>query len=215
MAKTYFVSGIGTDVGKTVASAILCKALRAAYWKPVQSGTILGSDKDTIRELCGAEQLIFEEAYALKEPLSPHTAARIENVSIDPKSLEIPKHEGNCIIEGAGGLLVPITRNVLYLDWIKEHELPVILISRHYLGSINHTLMSLDVLKNNGVSLTGILFIGKDNDHNEALICERYFARNLGNIPEVAVLNETFVTIYADELLNNWRKLNFMDLLES
>jgi hypothetical protein len=75
--------------------------------------------------------------------------------------------------------------------------------------------MSLDVLKNNGVSLTGILFIGKDNDHNEALICERYFARNLGNIPEVAVLNETFVTIYADELLNNWRKLNFMDLLES
>ena len=214
MTKTYFVSGIGTDVGKTVASAILCKALQAAYWKPVQSGTILGSDKDTIRQLCGADQLIFEESYALKEPLSPHTAARIDAVSIDTHAIKLPKHDGNLIVEGAGGLLVPITRKVLYSDWVKEKNLPVILISRHYLGSINHTLLSLDYLRNAGISLVGILFIGKDNDHNEALICERYAVRNLGNIPETTAVNPTFVQIYAEELLNSWKKLNFTDLLE-
>jgi len=213
MSRKFFVSGIGTDVGKTVASAILCKALQAAYWKPVQSGTLLGSDKDTIRHLCGADQVIYEESYALQEPLSPHTAARIEAVSIDTQSISIPEHQGTLIIEGAGGLMVPMTRDVLYSDWIKEKKLPVILISRHYLGSINHTLMSLDVIKNAGISLVGILFIGKDNDHNEALICDRYAARNLGNIPEATVVNSTFVQIYAEELLNNWKKLNFIDLI--
>ena len=214
MNKKYFVSGIGTDVGKTVASAILCKALHAAYWKPVQSGTILGSDKDTIRNLCGDDQVIFEEQYALKEPLSPHTASRIEGVKIDVDSIRIPEHSGNLIIEGAGGLMVPITRKVLYNEWIKNQNLPVILVSRHYLGSLNHTLLSLELLTSFDIEITGILFVGKDNDNNEALICERYGVRNLGNLPEVSSVNATFVQIYADELVNNWQKLNFTDLIQ-
>jgi len=213
MDKTFFVSGIGTDVGKTVASAILCQALKAAYWKPLQSGTIQGSDKDTIRLLCGDEQVIYNEVYALREPLSPHTAARIDGVKIDMHALKTPKHKGNLIIEGAGGLMVPITRNMLICDWLLKIQCSVILISRHYLGSINHTLLSLDVLTNRDIPLAGVLFIGKDNDNNETLICERYNVRNLGNIPEVQSVNNTFVKIYADELVNNWRKLNFVDLI--
>ena len=213
MSKSYFVSGIGTDVGKTVASAILCKALPAAYWKPVQSGTKIGSDKDTIRALCGENQLIYKEIYALEEPLSPHTAARIEGVNIDLNQIQLPNHLGNLIIEGAGGLMVPITREVLFYEWCKVHQLPVILVSRHYLGSLNHTMLSLDLLKNKDIELTGILFIGKDNDHNENLICERYNVRNLGNIPEVNAVNQTFIQIYADDLRNRWRTLNFADLI--
>lgn len=213
MSNRFFVSGIGTDVGKTVASAILCKALSAAYWKPIQSGTILGSDKNTIRDLCGSEQVIYDEAYALQEPLSPHTAARIESITIDPYAIQIPAHNGKLIIEGAGGLMVPITRDKLFSDWVKKKELPVILISRHYLGSINHTLLSLELMRSLVIPIAGILFVGKDNDHNEALICERYAIRNLGNIPEVATVTATFVKIYADELLNNWRKSNFSDLM--
>lgn len=213
MFRHYFVSGIGTDVGKTVASAILCKALNAAYWKPIQSGTILGSDKETIFALCGHNQLIYNEIYTLKEPLSPHTAARIEGVHIDYDAILIPEHQGNLIIEGAGGLMVPITREFFFADWCRSKNLPVILVSRHYLGSLNHTLLSLELLKNQDIEVTGVLFIGKDNDHNESLICDRYAVRNLGNIPEVNSVNSTFVQIYANELFNNWRKLNFNDLI--
>jgi dethiobiotin synthetase len=213
MFRNYFVSGIGTDVGKTVASAILCKALNAAYWKPIQSGTLVGSDKDMIRKLCGEEQLIIDECYSLKEPLSPHTAARKEGITIDAKRLVIPKHHGNLIIEGAGGLMVPITRELLYHEWVKANNLPVILVSRHYLGSINHTMLSLHLLKTMGAEIVGVIFVGKDNDNNETLICERYQVRSLGNIPEVSTVNSTFVQIYADELINNWSKLNFKDLV--
>jgi dethiobiotin synthetase len=213
MSKTYFVSGIGTDVGKTVASAILCRAFEAAYWKPIQAGTVLGSDKDTVRHLCGDTQVIYDEAYALKEPLSPHTAARIESVHIDVKSIVIPKHEGTLIVEGAGGLMVPITREFMYSDWIKSQKLPVILVSRHYLGSLNHTMLSLEFIQKNEIPLVGILFIGKDNDHNEALICARYDVRNLGNLPEVSAVTPTFVQVYAEELKNRWKTMNFTDLL--
>lgn len=214
MYNRYFVSGIGTDVGKTVASAILCKALNAAYWKPVQSGTVVGSDKHTIRELCGASQIIYPECFALREPLSPHTAARIDGVSISVDSIELPEHQGPLIIEGAGGLMVPITRDFLYYEWIKQQRIPVILVSRHYLGSLNHTLLSLDFLKNQNMETLGVLFIGKDNDYNESLICERYSVRNLGNIPEVNTVNATFIQSYADELNNFWTLMNFMNLLQ-
>lgn len=212
MNSRFFVSGIGTDVGKTVASAILCKALDAAYWKPIQSGNIISSDKETIRDLCGSDQLIFDEVYSLREPLSPHTAARIESVEIDASSMNIPDYKGNLIIEGAGGLMVPLTRDFLFSDWLTKNSLSVILVSRHYLGSINHTMLSLEFMKSKEIQITGVLFIGKDNDHNEALICERFEIRNLGNIPEVNTVNKTFVSTYASELQNNWKKLNFNDL---
>jgi dethiobiotin synthetase len=214
MKKEIFVSGIGTDVGKTVASAILCRALNAAYWKPIQSGTTIGSDKHTIHELAGDDIQIFKEIYALETPLSPHTAARLENVDIDIEQITIPEHTGTLIIEGAGGLMVPITRNFLYADWLKTQQIPTILVSRHYLGSINHTLLSLELMKNLGLELLGVLFIGHDNDNNESLICERYGVRNLGNIPETKKLDKQFIIESSKNLVKYWKTNNYNFLLE-
>jgi dethiobiotin synthetase len=204
MHKTIFVSGIGTDVGKTVASAILCRALNAAYWKPIQSGTNVGSDKDTIRELAGAEVQIFNEVYSLKEPLSPHTAAELENIEIELNRIQIPEHNSTLIIEGAGGLMVPITRDYLYSDWLKELQVPCILVSRHYLGSINHTLLSLSLMRELSIPILGVLFVGKDNNNNETLICERFGVQNLGNISETDNVNSAFVLKEAKKLSQYW-----------
>jgi|688.fasta_scaffold80782_3 dethiobiotin synthetase len=215
MKKEIFITGIGTDVGKTLASAILCRTMNAAYWKPIQSGTTIGSDKHTIRELAGEDIQIFKEIYALEEPLSPHTAARLENVDIDIQKLTIPEHSGTLIIEGAGGLMVPITRDFLYAEWLKTQQIPTILVSRHYLGSINHTLLSLELMKNLGLKLLGVLFIGHDNDNNEALICERYAVRNLGNIPETKILNSDFVELTAKSLVEYWKLNHYHFLLEA
>ncbi len=214
MKKDIFITGIGTDVGKTVASAILCRALNAAYWKPIQSGTTIGSDKHTIHELASEDIQIFKEIYALEEPLSPHTAARLENVDIDIQKLTIPEHSDTLIIEGAGGLMVPITRNFLYSDWLKTQQIPTILVSRHYLGSINHTLLSLELMKNLGLELLGVLFIGHDNDNNEALICEKYDVRNLGNIPETEKLDKPFILESSNNLVKHWKTNNYNFLLE-
>ena len=215
MKKQIFITGIGTDVGKTVASAILCRALNAAYWKPIQSGTTIGSDKHTIHELAGEDIQIFPEIYALEAPLSPHTAARIEQVGLDIEQLTIPKHAGKLIIEGAGGLMVPITRHYLYSDWLQAQNLPTILVSRHYLGSINHTLLSLDLLRKLNIEVLGVLFVGEDNDNNEALICERYAVRNLGNIPETKILNSDFVELTAKSLIKYWKSNHYHFLLEA
>lgn len=214
MKKQIFITGIGTDVGKTVASAILCRALNAAYWKPIQSGTTIASDKHTIHELAGEDIQIFKEIYALEEPLSPHTAARLENVDIDIQKLTNPEHTGTLIIEGAGGLMVPITRNFLYADWLKTQQIPTVLVSRHYLGSINHTLLSLELMKNLGLELLGVLFIGHDNDNNEALICDRYDVRNLGNIPETEKLDKQFIVDSSKNLMKYWKTNNYNFLLE-
>jgi dethiobiotin synthetase len=214
MKKEIFVTGIGTDVGKTVTSAILCRALNAAYWKPIQSGTTIGSDKHTIHALEGEDIQIFKEIYALEEPLSPHTAARLEKVDIDIQKLIIPEHSGTLIIEGAGGLMVPITRDFLYADWLKTQQIPTILVSRHYLGSINHTLLSLELMKNLGLELLGVLFIGHDNDNNESLICDRYGVRNLGNIPKTEKLDEQFIIESSNNLMKHWKTNNYNFLLE-
>jgi dethiobiotin synthetase len=189
--------------------------MNSAYWKPIQSGTTIGSDKHTIRELAGEDIQIFKEIYALEEPLSPHTAARLENVDIDIQKLTIPEHSGTLIIEGAGGLMVPITRDFLYAEWLKTQQIPTILVSRHYLGSINHTLLSLELMKNLGLKLLGVLFIGHDNDNNEALICERYAVRNLGNIPETKILNSDFVELTAKSLVEYWKSNHYHFLLEA
>ncbi len=149
IAKQYFVTGIGTDVGKTVVSAILTKALGATYFKPVQSGIIEGSDAQTIRSLV-RDVVIIPEIYRLKQPLSPHAAAQIDGVEIEIKELSLPQVSGNLIVEGAGGLMVPFDQiGNTYLELSREWGLPVIVVSRHYLGSINHTLLTLDVLRSN------------------------------------------------------------------
>lgn len=214
MKQPFFVTGIGTDVGKTVACAVLCRALVAAYWKPVQSGAILGCDSSTIRNLC-EETLIYPEIYSLPEPLSPHTAAQREHMAIDLNKLQLPEHNGPLIIEGAGGLMVPLTRSILFSDWLQQLQIPCILVSRHYLGSLNHTLTTLQSMTTLRIPIAGVLFVGEDNDNNEALICKRFEVRNLGSIPIAHDVNVDFIDIISDKILEYWKTCKYIDLISN
>lgn len=155
------MAGIGTGVGKTLASAILCKALNAAYWKPVQTGYLSGSgDRDAteVQALTGCK--IYPEAYIFEQPLSPHAAAHLEGRELSLSSIQVPDHHGNLIIEGAGGLMVPLNYRDLYIDLLAQWRFPVVLVVRHYLGNINHTLLSLEALRSRKIPLAGLIISG-------------------------------------------------------
>lgn len=193
----YFVTGIGTDVGKTVASAILCNALEADYWKPVQAGALDNSDSHFVRSMIPSHLTVHPEAYRLTEPMSPHAAARIDGIEIETGSLKFPSHERTLIIEGAGGLHVPLNDRQTYIDLLPVWNVPTILVSRNYLGSINHTLMSYELLSQRGIPIAGIVLNGPENDETERII-ERYTgATILGRIPEVEHVNEAFIRNFA------------------
>ena len=162
MSKQIAIVGIGTEVGKTLVSAIACVAFNATYWKPIQTGFLNGEgdiDSRTVFEWTKAT--IHPEAYLLQEPLSPHIAAQIDQVEIDIKTLHIPKDlEGNLIIETAGGLMVPINDYLVYLDIIQQWKIPVILTMNQYLGNINHTILSIEMLKSKNIPILGIVSNG-------------------------------------------------------
>ena len=144
MSNSYFITGIGTDVGKTVVSSILCELLHATYWKPIQSGDLQNSDSKKIQQWLNNTVEIIPEAHLFSEALSPHVASKIDGVSINPAMLNLPKTAGNLIVEGAGGWLVPINEaGITFADLAEQWNIPIILVSRHYLGSINHTLLSI------------------------------------------------------------------------
>ncbi|EJF09252.1 dethiobiotin synthase [Pontibacter sp. BAB1700] len=169
--KRYFVTGIGTDVGKTVAAAILTEALQADYWKPVQAGGLDFTDTDTVKSLISNEKSVFHpEAYRLKMAASPHKAAAAEGIEIDVHGLELPETQNNLIVEGAGGLMVPLNKRYLVLDLVQQLGLEVILVSRNYLGSINHTLLTAEVLRYRKVPVAGIIFNGEENQTSEDFI---------------------------------------------
>lgn len=198
--KTVFLTGIHTDAGKTVASAIVCKALNADYWKPIQSGYPQDSDRRTVQSLIGEANItFFDETYCLKEPLSPHTAAALEGVKIDLSKIERPSTE-KLLIEGAGGLLVPLNERDTIADLIQPGD-KVILVSRHYLGSINHTLLSVAFLNQRGF-VPGILFVGKPNPSTEDAILSLGNSTLLGRIDEVNSVTPEFV----DDQSNRLRK---------
>jgi dethiobiotin synthetase len=201
--KQYFVTGIGTDVGKTIASAVLAEALQATYWKPVQSGATEGTDRETVRQLCSAQVKTLPEEYVFAAPVSPHLAAELEGVEIELDRLAPPKVEGNLIIEGAGGLMVPITKDFLYADWIEHHKLPTIVVSRHYLGSINHTLLTLDHLKRLAVPVAGVLFVGAENKDTESIIVRFTQVPVLGRIDIADRLTPAFIAEQAQRLTLN------------
>ena len=145
--KKFAITGIGTDVGKTVVSAILVEALKAKYWKPVQAGDLSNSDSIKVRSLC-PDAKILEEVYRLSEPMSPHAAARIDGIKIQIDDFTLPTIDGNFIVEGAGGLMVPLNDDGLtYADVFEQWQLPVVIVSKHYLGSINHSLLTAELLK--------------------------------------------------------------------
>jgi dethiobiotin synthetase len=170
----FFVTGTDTDVGKTVVSAWLLSHLDACYWKPVQAGTVPETDSMTVRRLAELpEDRILPEAYVLKEPLSPHEAAKREGLSIDMARLNAPHCARPLVVEGAGGLMVPLNDNALVIDLAAELHLPIVLVARSTLGTINHTLLSLEALRRRGLEIAGIVINGPDMPHNRVAI-ERY-----------------------------------------
>src|SRR3954471_11310026 len=157
----FFITGISTDVGKTIASAILTEALQADYWKPIQAGDLDNSDSHKVKRLLSnAKTVIHPNSYALKTPASPHLAAQIDGIRIDLKNIIEPKTQNeHLVIEGAGGLYVPINESETIADLIRP-DYKVIVVSRHYLGSISHTLLTIEALKNRKLNVAGIIFSG-------------------------------------------------------
>ncbi|MCE3295558.1 MAG: Dethiobiotin synthetase [Crocinitomicaceae bacterium] len=192
-SKQLFITGIGTNVGKTVVSAILCKASGASYWKPVQAGDLEYSDSDKVRDLSGIRTLA--EAFRLQTPASPHLAARIDGIAIQTESLLIPETTGNLLIEGAGGLMVPLNdEGLLYIDVLEHWKIPAVLVSRHYLGSINHTLLSLEILQNRGIEVKALIFVGEENPATESAVLTRFPIKNVIRISEASVIDADFVS---------------------
>jgi dethiobiotin synthetase len=192
--KQFIISGIGTDVGKTVASAIISQALNATYWKPVQAGDLDWSDSMKVDNWTNEKVNVLKEQFRLTAPMSPHAAAFLDGVSITQDSFVIPQVEGNLIIEGAGGLMVPVNNEgLLYIDLFQSWNLPVILISRHYLGSINHTLLSIGALKSRNIPIEGIVFVGEENKATESIILNTTGVHFIARIPLANEVNSTFI----------------------
>jgi len=199
--KTYFVTGISTEVGKTIASAILVEALQADYWKPIQAGELDHSDTQKVERLVSNKKSKFHpNSFALKTPMSPHAAAEIEGVSITLKDIKAPKTKNHLVIEGAGGLLVPINRKQTILDLIKP-EYHVVVVSRHYLGSINHTLLTLNLLKEKGYQVS-IIFSGNEHKTTEDIIKKMVKVPIIGRIDEEPYFDKNVVLEYANKFQN-------------
>ncbi len=186
MTRRYVVSGTDTGIGKTVFSAALTQALNAYYWKPVQSGLDDETDSETVERLgrVPAERIV-REAYRLTTPASPHYSARLDGIEIDPAILAPPYTPGPLIIEGAGGLLVPLNEEVAFADLFACWQLPVILCARTTLGTINHTLLSIEALKAREIPLCGIAFIGEENQETQRIIVRKSGSRGLGRLPYI------------------------------
>jgi dethiobiotin synthetase len=193
-SKTYFVTGIGTGIGKTIVSAVLTEKLKADYWKPVQSGDLDDSDTLKVKSLVSNKQSVFHpETYRLTQPYSPHKSAAIDGIEIDTDKFITPKTANNLIIEGAGGLMVPLNDHFLMIDLVKKLDVSVVLVSQNYLGSINHTLLSVTILKQYGISITGIIFNGKTDEYSESYILEYTEVKLLGRLPEFEAINKASV----------------------
>lgn len=199
--KKYFITGIGTEVGKTIASAIITQALKADYWKPIQAGELDTSDTMKVQSLVSNEKSKFHtERYRLNEPMSPHASAKKDNITIDINQIDTPKTNNHLIIEGAGGLLVPLNNKDTILNLIKKTKCEVILISKHYLGSINHSLMSIEILKNNNIPIKGILFNGEENKETEDIIVKMTGINVLGRIEIIKNLNKKNIDDIAEKI---------------
>lgn len=208
MKNTFFITGIGTDVGKTIASAIITEALEADYWKPIQAGDLENSDTHKVERLITNNKTVFHpNSFALKTPMSPHAAAEIDEIQITSAKVKPPKTTNNMVIEGAGGLLVPINSKETIMDLIRS-EYKVILVSRHYLGSINHTLLSIEALRSRGLKCFGIIFNGNKNEATEEIILKMTDVRYLGRIEEEPYFDKNVIKEYAEEF-----KIKFKELL--
>jgi dethiobiotin synthetase len=193
----FFMTGIGTDVGKTVVSTIMTAALKADFWKPIQAGDLTNSDTMKVQRgvlecMPTYDGTFHPEAYRLPYPLSPHWSAEQSQTIINTETLTLPQTTNHLIVEGAGGLMVPITRHFLVADLIAQLGIPTFVVSRHYLGSINHTLLTLEALQARKIPVAGLIFNGDENIGTESVICERHPSLRTHRIPQAQTLNTAF-----------------------
>jgi len=198
-----FITGISTDVGKTIASSIIVEALQADYWKPVQAGDLDDSDTHKIkRYISNAKSQFYPNAYALHTPASPHLAAEIDEIIIDLKQIKEPKTENHLVIEGAGGIFVPLNDTDCVIDLIQP-DYKVIVVSRHYLGSINHTLLTIESLFNRKIAIGGIIFSGDENKSTESIILNKTGLKCIGRIEQEPYFDKNVIKEYADRFREN------------
>jgi len=202
MPERFFITGTDTGVGKTIASALLCASLDAMYWKPIQTGTVEGTDSDTVKKISGIKrERVLPEVYRFAPPVSPHLAARLAGKKIQLAQVRIPEiaRRGNLVVEGAGGVLVPINGTQYMIGLMKHLRLPVLLVARTALGTINHTLLSLAALRDARIDVRGVIMSGDQNLENRKAV-ERYGKVSVvGWIPTLRVLDRK-------SLLNVFRK---------
>jgi dethiobiotin synthetase len=192
--KRFFITGIGTNVGKTLVSAILTEALEADYWKPVQSGALEGTDSEAVKKLISnSKSKFYKEAYLLKEPLSPHYAAIKENKQISVSEINLPSTSDTLIIEGAGGLLVPLTNKDFVIDLARKFDAGVVLVVNNYLGCINHTLLSIDYLMGHNHKVSGLILNGDFEKEVEDAILSYRDIKVLARIPRMEEVNKDTV----------------------
>lgn len=192
--KPLFITGIGTGIGKTVVAAILTEGLKADYWKPVQSGDLDNSDTMKVKALISNNKTIFHpEAYRLTQPFSPHKSAALDGVEIDLNNFELPDTNNTLVIEGAGGLMVPLNDKDLMIDLIKKLDAEVVLVIQHYLGSINHSILSLQALYSRNIPVRAIIFNGESDTYSEDIIKKHSKGEQVVSIPQLLTLDKQSV----------------------
>jgi dethiobiotin synthetase len=194
-----FITGIGTDVGKTIASSIITESLEADYWKPIQAGDLENSDSHKVQKfLSNSKTKIHPNSYALQTPASPHLAAAIDGIIIDLQQIKEPKTQNHLVIEGAGGVFVPLNDTDCVIDLIQP-DYKLIVVSRHYLGSINHTLLTIEALQNRKIEIAGIIFSGDENPATESIILNKTGIRCIGRIEQEPYFDQNVIKEYADQ----------------
>ena len=202
-----FITGISTDVGKTIASAIIVEALQADYWKPIQAGDLEHSDTHKVQSLVSNTQSHFHSnSYALQTPASPHLAAAIDGITIAMNEIQEPKTNNHLVVEGAGGILVPLNETQSVVDLIQP-DYKVIVVSRHYLGSINHTLLTIEALQNRQIQVAGIIFSGDENTSSESIILSRTGVSFVGRIAQEPYFDTNVISEYAELFRENLLKI--------
>ena len=197
----FFITGTDTDVGKTLVSAWLLTQLEGTYWKPIQAGTLPTTDSATVQRLAELPvSRVLPEAYLLPEPMAPHEAARRANIAMDMEKLRLPPHDGLVVVEGAGGLMVPIADGAYMIDLADSLDLPIILVARSTLGTINHTLLSLEAIRRRGLPLAGVIISGPESPHNRAAIERFGQVEVIAEIPFLETVSRDTLKAVAPEL---------------